>query len=104
VYAIIRSGGHQVKVEPGRVVAVDHLGAEQGQTVEFDQVLLIASDDGQIVAGSPYIADARVVGIVEGDRSGPKIRVFKKKRRKGMKRTKGHRTTFSQVRVTEIQA
>lgn len=104
MYAIIKSGGHQVKVEPGAIVSVDLLPLEQGQEVVFDQVLLVSTDDGQILAGAPSVAEARVVGVIEGQQRGPKIRVFKKKRRKTMRQTKGHRTTLTRVRVTEIQA
>jgi len=77
--------------------------SEVGQEMAFGQVLLISKDDGELLAGAPTIAGARVVGVVEGESRGPKIRVFKKKRRKGMRRTKGHRATFTQVRITEIQ-
>jgi large subunit ribosomal protein L21 len=54
------------------------------------------------MAGSPFVANAKVVGVVEGESRGPKIRVFKKKRRKGMRRTKGHRSTYTRVRITDI--
>ena len=65
---------------------------------------VVERDGGEIVTGTPVVTGARVVGIVEGEARGPKIRVFKKKRRKGMRRTKGHRSTFTLVRITEIQA
>ena len=68
------------------------------------QRLGIKKHDGNVVTGTPVVTGARVVGIVEGEARGPKIRVFKKKRRKGMRRTKGHRSTFTLVRITEIQA
>jgi large subunit ribosomal protein L21 len=55
-----------------------------------------------VVAGSPFVANARIVCVVEGEMRGPKIRVFKKKRRKGMRRTKGHRATYTRVRIKEI--
>ena len=54
------------------------------------------------MAGAPFVAGARVVAVVDGIARGPKIRVFKKKRRKGMRRTKGHRTTFTRVTVKDI--
>jgi large subunit ribosomal protein L21 len=103
VYAIISTGGHQLRVTPGATVAIDRLESEVGQELAFGQVLLVAKDDGEVLAGSPTIAGARVIGVVEGESRGPKIRVFKKKRRKGMRRTKGHRATFTQVRITGIQ-
>ena len=102
MYAIIQSGGRQVKVSPGTVITVDRVGVEPGQEVSIDQILIVESDSGEIVAGSPFVANAKVVGVVEGESRGPKIRVFKKKRRKGMRRTKGHRSTYTRVRITDI--
>jgi large subunit ribosomal protein L21 len=102
VFAIIQSGGRQVKVEPGSVITIDRLDAEAGKEITFDKVLLLEQDGGEMLAGSPFVANAKVVGIVDGESRGPKIRVFKKKRRKGMRRTKGHRSTYTRVRVTDI--
>ena len=104
VYAIINTGGHQVKVAPGATVTIDRVEREVGDELSFTDVLLIERDGGDIVTGTPVVTGARVVGVVEGEARGPKIRVFKKKRRKGMRRTKGHRSTFTLVRITEIQA
>jgi large subunit ribosomal protein L21 len=81
VYAIIQSGGRQLKVTPGTTVA---------------------NDGGDIVAGTPFVSGARVVAVVEGESRGPKIRVFKKKRRKGMRRSRGHRSIYTLLRVKEI--
>jgi large subunit ribosomal protein L21 len=102
VYAIIQSGGRQVKVTPGTVITVDRVAVEPGQEVSIDQILIVESEAGDIVAGSPFVANAKVVGVVEGESRGPKIRIFKKKRRKGMRRTKGHRSTYTRVRITDI--
>ena len=103
MFAIIQSGGRQVKVTPGAVVTVDRMDTEPGQEVSIEQVLLLENDNGEVLAGSPFVANARVIGVVDGESRGPKIRVFKKKRRKGMRRTKGHRSTLTRVRVTDIQ-
>jgi len=102
VFAIIQSGGRQVKVTPGSVVTIDRVDAEPGQEVSLDRVLLLEKDGGEVLAGAPFVANARVVGVIDGESRGPKIRVFKKKRRKGMRRTKGHRSTYSLLRVKEI--
>jgi large subunit ribosomal protein L21 len=102
VYAIVQTGGHQVKMVPGSVVTIDRLEAEPKSEVVFDRVLLVERDGGEVLAGAPFVAQAKVVGVVDGEARGPKIRVFKKKRRKGMRRTKGHRTTMTRVRVTQI--
>jgi large subunit ribosomal protein L21 len=87
---------------PGETVVVDHLDGEAGAEVSFDQVLVVARDGGELVAGAPFVAGARVLAVVEGVARGPKIRVFKKKRRKGMRRTKGHRSTYTRLTVKEI--
>jgi large subunit ribosomal protein L21 len=102
VFAIIQSGGRQVKVTPGEVITVDRIDAEAGQEVSIDQVLVLEKDGGEVLAGSPFVANVKVLGIVDGEARGPKIRVFKKKRRKGMRRTKGHRSTYTRVRITDI--
>jgi large subunit ribosomal protein L21 len=102
VFAIIQAGGRQVKVAPESVVTVDRLDAAPGQEITFDRVLFLEKDGGEMLAGAPYVADARVVGVVQGESRGPKIRVFKKKPRKGIRRTKGHRSTYTVVRVKDI--
>ena len=102
MFAIIQSGGRQVKVAPGEVITVDRVDAAPGQEVSIDQILVLEKDSGDVLAGSPFVAHAKVMGIVEGESRGPKIRIFKKKRRKGMRRTKGHRSTYTRVRITDI--
>jgi len=91
-----------VKVAPGVVAVLDGTAGEAGAELTFDRVLLVEKDGGEVVAGAPYVANARVLAVVEGEARGPKIRVFKKKRRKGMRRTKGHRATYTRVLVKDI--
>jgi large subunit ribosomal protein L21 len=102
VFAIIQSGGRQVKVTPGATITVDRIEAEAGQEVSIDQVLVLEKDGGEVLAGSPFVANVKVVGVIDGESRGPKIRIFKKKRRKGMRVTKGHRSTYTRVRITDI--
>jgi len=104
VYAIIQARGRQIRVSPGAVIEVDGTAGEPGKEFTFDQVLLVEKDAGDIVAGAPFVANAKVIGVVDGESRGPKIRVFKKKRRKGFRKTRGHRSTMTRVRITEIQA
>jgi len=103
VYAIIQARGRQLKVTPGAVVEIDGRPGERGSEVTFGQVLLVEKDAGEILAGAPYVANARVLGVVDGEARGPKLRVFKKKRRKGFRKTRGHRSFFTRVRITDIQ-
>jgi len=104
VYAIIQARGRQIKVSPGAIIEVDGTVGEQGHECTFEQVLLVEKDAGDIVAGAPFVANAKVTGVVDGEARGPKLRVFKKKRRKGFRKTRGHRSTMTRVRITDIQA
>ena len=103
MYAIIQAGGRQVKVAPGLTVELDGRAAEPGKEVVFDQVLFLAKDGGELMAGAPFVSGAKVLGVVAGESRGPKIRVFKKKRRKGYRKQAGHRAFFTRVRITDIR-
>jgi large subunit ribosomal protein L21 len=102
MYAIVQAGGRQVKATPGGTIVVDGSAWQAGAEVNLEQILLVEKDSGEVVAGAPFVADARIVAVVEGETRGPKIRVFKKKRRKGMRRTKGHRATYTRLRIKDI--
>ena len=71
------------------MVTVDRIDAAAGNEVSIDQVLLLEKDGGELLAGAPFVANVKVLGVVDGEARGPKIRVFKKKRRKGMRKTRG---------------
>jgi large subunit ribosomal protein L21 len=102
MYAIIQTGGHQVRVTPGGVATLYGTAGDPGAELTLDQVLVVETDGGEVLAGAPFVANARVTAVVDGETRGPKIRVFKKKRRKGMRRTNGHRAFFTQVRIKDI--
>jgi large subunit ribosomal protein L21 len=102
MYAIIQAGGRQMRVSPGGFATIDGTAGEPGEQLTITDVLLVEKDGGEVLAGAPFVAKAKVLAVVEGEARGPKIRVFKKKRRKGMRRTKGHRATSTRVRITEI--
>jgi large subunit ribosomal protein L21 len=91
-----------MRVTPGGFATLDGTAGEPGAEVTLGQVLLVEKDGGEVLAGAPFVANARVVAVVEGESRGPKIRVFKKKRRKGMRRTKGHRAVYTRVKVKDI--
>lgn len=103
MFAIIQASGRQFRVEPGAVIEIAGHGSDAGAELTFDQVLLVSRDAGEIVAGAPFVAGAKVVGTVDGFDKGAKVRVFKKKRRKQYRRTKGHRDLVTRVRITDIQ-
>lgn len=106
MFAVIQAGGRQVKVTPGAVVTVDRLAAEPGQEVHFERVLLVGPGrgdaNGEVVVGRPFVANVRVVGTVQDEVKGPKVRVFKMKRRKGYRRTTGHRQALTRVAIRDI--
>jgi large subunit ribosomal protein L21 len=103
VFAVIQAQGHQYRVEPGVEIELDGTG-EKDQTVTFDQVLLVSTDGGEVKTGTPTVAGAAVHGVVVDAHRGPKVRIFKKKRRKQYRRTAGHRSALTRVRITEIVA
>ena len=101
MYAVIKAGGHQYKVSQGDVVTVDFLkDAKEGETVTFDQVLLVGGD--KTVVGQPLVAGAKVEAVVKQQTRNPKIIVFKFKRRKDYKRTKGHKQPVTVLEVSKI--
>lgn len=100
-YAIVETGGKQYRVQPGEVLQVEKLAGEVGATVELKQVRLIQGDGGLLI-GRPWVEKARVTGKIISQGRTRSIMVFKKKRRKNYRRTKGHRQCFTQVRITDI--
>jgi large subunit ribosomal protein L21 len=102
MFAIVEAGGRQEKVTPGAVVVVDKLAVDPGAEITFNRVLLVETTDGGVLSGTPYVAGATVTGVVVEQSKAKKIRVFKTKRRKGYRRTQGHRTQQTRVRVTAI--
>jgi large subunit ribosomal protein L21 len=103
VYAIVRAGGRQFRVEAGQVVRFDRLSAEVGAQVTLGEVLLVSGDEG-VQVGAPVLAGAEVVGTVVEQGRGDKIRVFKYKKRKHYRRTRGHRQSFTAVRIDALKA
>jgi large subunit ribosomal protein L21 len=103
MYAIVKAGGKQYRVEPGVVVRLDALEAAVGAEITLDDVLLVGEGNAARV-GVPRVANASVVGtVVSQDRAG-KVRVFKYKKRKHYRKTRGHRQSFTAVRIDRVQA
>ena len=101
MYAIIESGGKQHQAVPGRPLRVEKIDAEVGSTISFDKVLLVQRD-GDVSLGNPYVEGASVKATVIEQGRLPKVRVFKMKRRKQYRRTRGHRQAFTAVRIESI--
>jgi|ERR1043166_1669675 large subunit ribosomal protein L21 len=100
-YAIIRTGGKQFRVEPGRTYKIPSLEGDAGAQVEFTEVLL-GSGDGGVRSGLPLLEGAKVTGEIVRHGRGDKIIVFKMKRRKNYARKRGHRQGFTEVRINDI--
>ena len=101
MYAVIRSGGKQYKVEPGELVKLEKLEVEVGAAIELAEVLLLGEDD-RVVVGNPLVKNARVVGVVESQGRGKKIIIFKKIKRLGYHKKQGHRESYTGVRIKQI--
>jgi large subunit ribosomal protein L21 len=101
MFAIIKTGGKQYRVQEGDLLSVERLPAGTGKTALFDQVLLI-SDDKETLIGTPFIEKAAVRAAVIKDFKGDKVLVFKKKRRKQYRRTRGHRQELTRVKILNI--
>jgi large subunit ribosomal protein L21 len=99
MYAVIRAGGKQYRVAPGDVIRVEKLATGTDGRVDFPEVLALSASEGQI--GKPQ-SEATVTGEVVGEGRGPKVLVFHYKRKKQYKKLRGHRQSFTAVRITEI--
>ena len=102
MYAIFRAQGKQFKAEKGKTVRLPRMEAEPGSRITFEDVLL-TSDGDKVVAGTPTVKGASVIGEVVGEVKGEKIYVFKFKRRKNYRRKTGHRAKFTDVKITGVK-
>jgi large subunit ribosomal protein L21 len=102
MYAVIRSGGKQVRVAPGQRVRLEKLEGSVGEQVELDQVLLVGGE-GDARIGRPLVDGAKAVGTITQQGLGEKITIFKIKRRKNYRRKAGHRQAFTEVLVDRIE-
>ena len=101
MFAVIRTGGKQYKVASGDVIRVERLVTEAGASIELDEVLMVG-DGSDISVGTPLVANAKVTAEVVAQARGPKIIVFKKKRRQNYRRKNGHRQDLTILRITAI--
>ncbi len=103
MYAVIETGGKQYQVREGDVVFIEKLNVEADETVTFDKVVAVNSENGLNV-GAPYVAGATVSAKVLKNGKGKKITVFTYKPKKGEKRKMGHRQPYTQVQIESIKA
>jgi large subunit ribosomal protein L21 len=101
MYAVIKSGGKQYRVESGKPVRVEALSADVGAAVAFEEVLLVGSGDG-VKVGAPLVSGAKVKGTVLAHGRGEKVKIFKMRRRKHYQKSQGHRQNYTEVRIDDI--
>ena len=101
MYAIIKTGGKQRRVSQGDIIAVEKIEGNKGDALVFDEVLMVANE-GDIKIGTPTLTGAKVVSEILEQAQGPKIVVFRMKRRKGYHKKTGHRQLLTRVKITDI--
>lgn len=102
MYAIIKTGGKQVKVEEGQTIFVEKLEAEAGDKVTFDQVVLVGGEETKV--GTPLVEGASVEATVEKQGRGKKVTIFKYRRRKDSHSKQGHRQPYTKLTIDSIKA
>ena len=101
MYAVIKSGGKQYRVESGAKLRVERLSADVGAAVSFDEVLLVGNGDA-VKVGAPLVSGAQVKATVLAQGRDDKVRIFKLRRRKHYQKTQGHRQSYTEVRIDDI--
>jgi len=102
MYAVVRTGGKQVWVTPGKAVRVEKLPGDVGDAIELGEVLLVGGE-GEPRVGQPLVDGAKVVGKITEQGKGTKIHVFKMKRRKNYSRRQGHRQLYTEIQIEKIE-
>lgn len=104
MYAVIKTGGKQYRVSEGQVLRIESLNAEVGDTVEFDEVLMVG-EGADVKVGTPVVEGAKVAATVEANGRGDKVTIIKFRRRKNRSKTKqGHRQNYTEVKIGKISA
>jgi large subunit ribosomal protein L21 len=101
MYAIIKTGGKQYRVQSGEQVRVEALSADVGAGVSFDEVLLVGDGDA-VKVGAPFVSGAKVKATVVSHGRGEKVRIFKLRRRKHYQKSQGHRQSYTELRIDDI--
>lgn len=103
MYAIVETGGKQQRISVGDVISVEKIPGEPGAAIELDKVLALG-DGSDIVVGRPYLENARVIASIVSQERGKKVIIFKKKRRKNYRRSKGHRQYLTRLKIVEVKS
>jgi len=103
MYAVIQTGGKQYRVSEGDTVKVEKLTAEEGASIDFDQILMLADGD-DVKVGKPYVDGVKVTATVESHGRARKVKIIKFRRRKHHMKRQGHRQWFTALKITAISA
>ncbi len=103
MYAVIQTGGKQYRVQPGQTLSVEKLPGDEGDAVDFDDVLLV-SDEDKVTVGRPLVNGAKVTASIVEQGKDKKVVVFKFQRRKNYRRRYGHRQLFTSIKINEVVA
>ena len=103
MYAVVKTGGKQYKVQEGDTIRVEKLEGKEGDTIELDTVLMLTDGD-KVTVGTPVVEGASVSATVKAQGRGKKIRIIKFKRRKNYRKTAGHRQAYTELAITGIKA
>jgi large subunit ribosomal protein L21 len=101
MYAVVKTGGKQIRVKPGDVIPIELIKGAPGDRVELDEVLLVSDEETRI--GTPILDGVKVVATIQGESKGPKVRIFKHKRRKTYRLHRGHRQHYTTVKIESIE-
>lgn len=104
MYAVLKTGGKQYRVQEGDVIYVEKLDAEVDSTVELTEVLVVSKGEGELVVGKPVVEGAKVVAKVAAQGKSKKVIVFKYKRKKDYRRKAGHRQPYTKLTIEKIEA
>ncbi len=101
MYAVVKTGGKEYRISQGDVIRVEKIEGEVGDQVTLKDILMV-SQEGQVRLGNPLVTDAVITGEIVQQVRGKKVLIYKMKRRKNYRRTKGHRQTYTYIRVNDI--
>lgn len=102
MYAVVKTGGKQYRVQEGDVIRVEKLPGDVGSAIELDEVLMLGGD--QVVVGKPTVSGAKVTAEITAQDLAKKVIVFKMRRRKGYRRKRGHRQPYTELKITGVKA
>ena len=103
MYAVIQTGGKQYRVAPGDKLRVEKLKAAEGESIEFDRILMVGEGD-DVRIGAPYVDGGKVTATVKSQGRGKKVEIIKFRRRKHHMKRQGHRQSYTEVEITDVSA